>query len=403
MNEPKPTERSRLPGDAANFSLLIGGPLFQLLRRAHLSDDALGLVRLRIVIMCLLAWLPLLVLSALEGHFWGASVAVPFLKDVEVHCRLLIVMPLLIIAECVVHRRIRPIPQLFLERKLIPDSAMPRFDAAIASALRLRNSVLAEVLLLAFVYGVGVFVVWRQYVALDTSTWYATLSAGTPEPSWAGLWYGYVTMPIFQFLLCRWYYRLFLWARFLWQVSRIELQLVPTNPDRLGGLGFLSETIVAFGILSTAHGAMLAGSLAGRILLLGASLAQFKGEIALMVSFLLLLVLAPLLVFTPQLLAAKWRGRLQYGSLAGAYARAFEAKWLQGSPPDNEPLLGSADIQSLADLGNSYEVVRTMRLAPIDTVAVVGTVAAVLLPVAPLLLTVMPLEELLRKMASILF
>lgn len=71
MNEPKPTESSPLPGDSADFSLLIGGPLFQLLRRAHLSDDALGLVRLRIVVMCLLAWLPLLVLSALEGQLWG--------------------------------------------------------------------------------------------------------------------------------------------------------------------------------------------------------------------------------------------------------------------------------------------------------------------------------------------
>ena len=129
----------------------------------------------------LLAWLPLLVLCALEGHLWGGGAAVPFLKDVEVHARLLVVMPLLIIAEFAVHRRIRPLPQRFLERKLIPESAMPQFEAAIASALRLRNSVLAEVLLLAFVYGVGILVIWRQYVALDTSTWYATPSAGGPQ------------------------------------------------------------------------------------------------------------------------------------------------------------------------------------------------------------------------------
>ena len=78
---------------------------------------------------------------------------------------------------------------------------MPRFDAAIASAFRLRNSVLAEVLLIAFVYGVGVLIVWRHYMALDAATWYATPSAGGSKLSLAGMWYGYVSLPIFQFLL----------------------------------------------------------------------------------------------------------------------------------------------------------------------------------------------------------
>ena len=321
----------------------------------------------------------------------------------EVHARFLLVVPLLIIAEFVVHRRIRPLPQQFLDRKLIPDSALPRFDAAIASALRLRNSMLAEVLLLAFVYGVGILVIWRQYVTLGTSTWYATPSAGGPEPSWAGRWYGGVSMPIFQFLLCRWYFRLFIWARFLWQVSRLELRLIPTHPDRVGGLSFLSETSLAFFVLAVAHGAMVAGPLAGRIFFLGASLPQFKAEIAVLVIFMLCVVLGPLLVFAPQLFEAKWRGIREYGTLAGSYVREFDAKWLRRPPPANESFVGSADIQSLADLGNSYEVVRSMRLAPITNLAVLGVVAATLLPIAPLVLTVMPLEELLKKLSSILF
>ena len=397
-----PTEGShqvRLPVD---FSIVLGGPLFQLLRRAHLSDDALGLVRLRILVISLLTWLPLLALSALGGHLWGGGVTVPFLKDVEVHARFLLVVPLLIIAEFAVHRRIRPLPQQFLERKLIPESAVPRFEAAIASALRLRNSVLAELLLLGFVYGVGVLVIWRQYVTLDTSTWYAMPSGSGPEPSWAGRWYGWVSMPIFQFLLCRWYFRLFIWARFLWQVSRLKLRLIPTHPDRVGGLSFLSETSVAFFVLAVAHGAMVAGPLAGRILFLGASLSQFKAEIAGLLVFMLCVVLGPLLVFAPQLLEAKWRGIREYGTLAGNYVREFDAKWLRRPPPASESFVGSADIQSLADLGNSYEVVRSMRLAPITNLAVLGVVVATLLPIAPLLLTVMPLEVLLKRLSSIL-
>ena len=172
----------------------------------------------------------------------------------------------------------RSVVQQFLERNLIPESAMTRFEAAIASAFRLRNSVLAEVLLIAFVYGVGILIIWRQYMALDTATWYATPSAEGSKLSLAGMWYGYVSLPIFQFLLCRWYFRLFIWTRFLWQVSRIELSLVPTHPDRVGGLGFLSNTVYAFALLAVAHGALLAGLIANRIFYLGAALPRVQGR-----------------------------------------------------------------------------------------------------------------------------
>jgi len=403
MNTQKPTDSLNLLRNPPDFSLVLGGPLFQLLRRAHLSDDALMMVRQRILAIALLAWLPLLVLCALEGRLLGGTATVPFLKDVEVHTKLLLVVPLLIIAELVVHRRMRPLVQQFLERKLIPDNAMPRFEAAIASAFRLRNSVLAEVLLIALVYGVGILIVWRQFMSLDAATWYATPSAGGSKLSLAGMWYGYVSLPLFQFLLLRWYFRLFIWTRFLWQVSRIDLRLVPTHPDRLGGLGFLSQSAYALTVLAVAQGALLAGPLAGRIFFLGAALPQFKGEIALLVIFLLCVLLGPLLVFAPQLAATKRKGLREYGTLAERYVREFDAKWLHGGAPAEEPFVGSADIQSLADLANSYEVVRTMSIAPVTKQAVLRLAVATLLPIAPLLLTMMPLEELLKKLASILF
>jgi len=389
--------------DARNFSLVLGGPLFQLLRRAHLSDNALMMVRQRIIFISLFAWLPLLVLSALEGHLLGKSVAVPFLLDMEVHLRFLVVVPLLIIAELVVHQRLRPIAQAFIERNLIPKDDLPRFDQAITSASRLRNSVLAEVMLITLVYGVGVLIIWRQYTALQAATWYAAPSTGGSKLLLAGVWYGYVSVPIFQFLLLRWYFRLFIWTRFLWQVSRIELSLIPTHPDRVGGLGFLSNTVYAFAVLVVAHGAMLAGQLANRIFFLGAALPEFKAEIAVMVVFLLCVVFCPLLVFAPQLAQAKRTGLREYGTLAERYVRAFDAKWLRGGAPRDEPLVGSADIQSLADLTNSYEVVRSMNIAPITKYAVLRLAATILLPIAPLALTMMPLEELLKRLFGILF
>ncbi len=388
---------------STDFSLVLGGPLFQLLRRTHLIGDTLELLRRRMLLISLIAWLPLLVLSALEGKALGGKVAVPFLLDLEVHIKFLVVVPLLIVSELVVHQRMRFVVRQFLERNLIPERALSRFNAAIASAFRLRNSVLAEVLLIAFVYGVGVLVIWRHYTTLATATWYAAPSGEALKLSFGGVWYGYVSQPLFQFMLMRWYFRIFIWARFLWQVSRVDLSLVPTHPDRVGGLGFLSNTAFAFTPLAVAHGGLLAGFIANRIFYLGAALPQFKIEIAVLVVFVLGMVLGPLLLFAPQLAEAKRRGNREYGTLAERYVREFDTKWLRGGAPADEPLVGSGDIQSLADLSNSFEVVLTMGIAPVTKQAIVQLVVATLLPVVPLALTMMPLEELLKKLIGVVF
>ena len=403
MNEDASTSNSSTLAETQDFSLVLGGPLFQFFCRAHLSGNALELWRKRILVITLIAWLPLLVLSALQGQAWGRGAMVPFLFDAEAQVRFLLALPLLIVAELIVHQRMRLVVRQFIERDLISKSALPCFDAAIRSAFRLRNSVIAEVLLIAFVYIVGVLLFWRHYVALATATWYAVPAAGNIKFSLAGIWYAYVSLPLYQFLLVRWYYRMFIWMRFLWQVSRIELALVPTHPDRVGGLGFLSNTVYAFMPLALAHGAILAGPIANRIFYLGAKLPEFKLEIAVVVIFLLLLVFGPLLLFSPQLAQAKRTGNREYGALAARYVREFDAKWVRGGAATNEQLVGSGDIQSLADLANSFEVVRSMQFAPITKDAFLRLVVATLLPVAPLILTMMPLEELLNKLVGIIF
>lgn len=400
---PAPTTVEAVAKDAEDFSLVLGGPLFQLLRRAHLSDSALLMVRQRVIVIALLAWLPLFILSAVQGHLWGKSVAVPFLLDLEVHIRFLIVVPLLIIAELVVHQRLRPIAKAFLERNLIPEDDFPRFDKAITSAFRLRNSVIAEVLLIVIVYGVGVSVVWRQFTAMSANTWYAPASATGSTLSFAGFWYSYLSLPMFQFLLLRWYFRFVIWARFLWHVSRIKLALIPTHPDRVGGLGFLSNSVYAFSVLVLAHGAMISSQFANRIFFLGAKLTEFEGEIAIVAILLLCVIFGPMLVFLPQLAQAKRTGLREYGTLAETYVRDFDTKWLRGPKPKGEVLVGSADIQSLADLANSFEVVRSMRLVLVTRDAILQLGVALLLPIVPLLLTVMPLKELLKRLAGLVF
>jgi hypothetical protein len=387
--------------DPADFSLVLGGPLYQIWRRTGLAGDALQLLRRRLVLLTLLAWAPLLMLSIAEGHAWDGG-GLPFLRDVELHARFLLAMPLLILAELVVHWRMRPVVRQFLDRGLISDSRRAEFDAAIDSAMRLRNSVRAELAIIAFVYVVGVGLVWRTQLALDVASWQGAAIDGRWQPTMAGWWLGLVSLPLFQFLLLRWYFRVFLWARFLWHVSRLDLQLVPTHPDRCGGLGFLASIVYAFTPLLLAQGVVLSGMIAARIFYAGAQLPEFKVDLIGLVAVMVFAVLAPLLVFSPRLEAVKRAGLREYGTLAQRYVREYDQKWLRDAPP-NEPFVGSADIQSLADLGNSFDVVKEMRWAPFTLPTVLHLAIITLLPVLPLMLTMIPLEELLDRLLRVVF
>ena len=212
-----------------------------------------------------------------------------------------------------------------------------------------------------------------------------------------------VSIPLFQFILLRWYLRLFIWFRFLWHVSRINLNLVPTHPDRCAGLAFLGKSAYAFGPVLFAQGTMLAAVVASRVLYKGESLLSFKLQIGGFVAFFVLAILGPLLMFTPRMASAKRKGLADYGLLAQRYVEGFEQKWVLRDPAPSEELLGAADIQSLADLGNSYALVRDMRSIPFGLEDIGRMAAATAAPLLPLLLTIFSPEELIMRVIKVLF
>ncbi len=384
-----------------DFSVVVGGPLFQLFRRAHLSGDGLELLHRRILIITALAWLPLVFLSLLDGRAFGGDVKIPFVYDVEAHVRFLIALPMLILAELVVHRRITPVIRRFVERGIVVAEDMPRFEAAINAASRVRNSVPLEVALLVFVYTVGLWL-WRSQVAVGIPTWYAVPVGGHLNLTLPGYWYAYVSIPIFQFILLRWYMRIVVWFRLLWQVSKLNLRLSAAHPDRAGGLGFLGKTTYAFGPILVAQGALLSGWIASRVLYDGQTLMSFRMEAAGLIFLMVLVMVGPLLMFTPLLDGAKRKGSAEYALLANRYVFGFEEKWIRGSAPDMDELLGTGDIQSLADLGNSYSVVSDMRLVPFSMTDVARLAGATAAPLIPLTLTTFSVEEVLTRLFKIL-
>jgi hypothetical protein len=254
--------------------------------------------------------------------------------------------------------------------------------------------------LLVFVYTLGLWM-WRSQAAL-VPTWFAAPDQTQLHLTLSGYWYVFVSIPVFQFILLRWYLRILIWFRLLWQVSKLNLRLSAAHPDRAGGLGFLGKSTYAFGPILFAQGVLLSGVIAGRVLYEGNNLMSFKMEVVGLISLMVLFVIGPLLMFSPQMERAQRKSLAEYGLLANRYVFAFEDKWIRRKDQDTGELLGTGDIQSLADLGNSYSIASEMRIVPFSLKDMARLAFATVAPLLPLALTIFSLEEALTRLFQLL-
>lgn len=383
------------------FLLMEGGPLYRLEQRLGLVKKYAPLTKRRALFAALLAWLPLLILSAVQGMAFGHNVPVPFLHDFSAYTRFLLALPLLLIAELIIGPRIAETASHFITSGIIPQSDYPRFSAAIDNGLRLRDSVVAELVIIVLAY-INTAVAFH-YTKIHVSTWYAIQTGrGDATNTLAGWWLLLVSTPLYHFLLLRWLWRIFLWFRFLATASNLHLQLFPTHPDEAGGLGFIGEAQRFFGMLMFSYSLGIAGVIANAVLYDKTPLTRYAPAIAIYAICALLVLVAPLGVFTGRLIRTKREGMHRYGTLATTYTGSFHRKWIDGENPQQDPLLGTGDIQSLADLGNSYSFIEKMNPLPIDLASLVHLVVATLLPMTPLLLTVMPFKEVIKLLMKVL-
>jgi len=380
-----------------DFSLVLGGPLYQLYLRTRLARPSLELLRRRILVFVGITVLPPALLSALTGHL--ATGPAPFLLDLT-NLQFVTTLPLLVGAEVIVHRRIRPLVPEFVSRDLVAVEDRSRFDEIVARALHLRNSVMAEVVLILVAFTAGYWL-WRSFASLQVATWYMVPVDGSMRLTQAGYWLAFVSLPISRFILLRWYFRLFVWYSFLWRVSRMRLRLNALHADRAGGLGFLVESVAAFAPVLVAQSAFFALLLGNRIWHGGAKLPDFAQGVVAVVVFLMLVVLLPLTFFAGRLIETRLHGSRRYGRLASRYANAFDEKWLGTGVNQTEQLLGTSDIQSLSDLANSYDVARAMRFVPFGKTTVVRLAVCIGLPLLPLTLTMVPLNKLLATLVNV--
>jgi hypothetical protein len=375
------------PESPAPFSLL-GGPLHQLGRKLGLVRHDTNTVLLGLALGWG-AWLLILAVVLVEG----VPGRVFSMSSIGAHVRLLVVIPLFFICETWIAPRMASFVSTITRWGVVPPGARPALDADVARTRRLANRWWPEVICLLLV------------ILLEVTGWrlqtYGETGAYDPSRTTLSfLAYFHSGLTLFRFLVFRWVWKLALWSWFLWRVSRLDLQLIAGHPDRAGGLGGLEGVTERFTPLVVALSILECASLAESISAGTLAVRAVYPTLALLLLLDGALFLTPLLVFTDKLWAARTTGVGRYMDLAARYVTEFEAKWTGLSIPPDQKLLGTADIQSLADLANAVNVVKGMRWITVGPRLLTIMIVAAVAPLAPLLLFRYPIAELAERFFS---
>lgn len=375
--------------------LLDGGLVFAMCQRVGMSpNQPKGAARLAALALAV-TWIPMVVLAAVQGLALPGSVEHPLLLDPAVWARIVIGLPaLILVGPPIVARTASAAEEL---RRLIPERRQQEFESALGGLRRLSQSWLPDVVLLAMA-AITSWLALHGGLSPESGDWRTLPSSGAP--SLARLWTAAVALPFFQFLVLRWGWRIILWWGFLGRVGRMDLELLPTHPDGFAGLGFLGEAQSAFFLLASPLALIFTTHIVVAAMQTSEDLRSYQAPAAAFVVLLAVLLMGPALSFVGLLVKARRRAIFEYGRLGQSYVSQFDQKWVQGGA-QGEALLGTADIQSLADIANSMKVVREMSIIPFERRHLLLFAACIALPVIPPLLLVMPLTEILSRVAAI--
>jgi hypothetical protein len=380
----------------------LGGPAYRLMQRIGLIKGAGPSVVRRTIGFLLITWVPLLLFSLIEGRALGPTPRESLLLDFATYARFFLAVPLIFMAEVIVGPRLRTAGLQFIRGNLIRPEDLPAVAAAIARVQRRREALLPELIILGLAL-MGAWYLTFETLAGETAvTWrYITHPDGIGL-SLAGFWYQLIAVPVLQFFVYRWLWRLIIWTLFLRDLSRLPLRLVATHPDRAGGLGFLGGAHVSLAIFPFAFSCVLSAFVAFQVYFEAVPIETFKALFVVYLVLMELICLGPLLLFVPLLARTRRTGLREYSILLSTHNSAFERKWVTGQHPPDESTLGSVDNSSLADLGGGFGMIREMKPFPFTRQHILQIAVIASLPGLPLIFLVMPVGELLKLLAGAL-
>ena len=375
---------------------LFGGPLQKLGIRLGLVREKTSSIRLGLA-LALLTWGVLMLLAFLQG--FGPKLF--SLAVIAIHVRFLVAIPLLFICETLVVTRMREFVRYIVRSDLVPENELPILASEIQRVRGIRDPWLLEVIFFIVAFAIPVIGLFVDLPG-KTSGWVEIFVKPGAGLTWAQGWHLGFCLPLFRFLLLRWLWHLGLWWYFLWRVQKLNLRLIPTHSDGVGGLGYLEVVHEHFLPLALAISAVYSGHFAEDIASGAMPVEALYHFVPIVLFFTATLVIGPLFIFFHDLWICREKGLNEYMAMASRYARAFDRRWVRDEKATGESQLGTADMQSLADLTNSLNVVRGMRCVPVSRRLAMELVVCVVLPFLPLLLLKYPIDQLVMGLFNVL-
>lgn len=382
-----------------NVSLMRGGPVFRLLARSGMLRRCRSPAPLIAALLLAVAWLPLVVAATLDRTLLPGRVVIPLLGDAAIHARLLVVVPLLVLAAAPADRLLRAAINHFGRAGLIRDRQRGRFGQLLARTHALRDSHLPELLCLAVAMLPALASAPVLTEIPHVSSWHTGIDG---HLSFAGLWAWWVSMPLFRFVALMWLWRFLLWTLLLWRVSRLDLDLRAPHPDGRGGLAFLGLAQQRFSVLALAGGIVLSGTCINHFTYAGQSLMDVRYLLAGYVVGVSLFLMSPLLLLVPPLLRAKRGALSRYAALGHVAVRRFDQSWRKNTGKDDPSLLDSPQPSALADFGAVYANLAGMSVIPMTRGNLLWMIQCAAAPLLPLVFFAMSLDDLVRRLFSML-
>lgn len=390
------TNKVETQADYDGFSIVSGGLLYwatSIFRGK--GDTRKGEIRTAVA-LAVLTWIPLCILSIWSGTLNDTDATISFFEDYVVHVRYLFALPFLILIGRMIDSAF--IRYLKSADRLIPPANRESFNRLVTRLDKLTDSFIPEILMLVFIY-VFLIIDWSQLSYFDSGRNYLAYP-GTEILNPAGWFYLLFSAPVFQLVLFRWIWRWLVWVYSVYKISRYKLHLESMHGDQMAGLAFLNMFPFTFSIILLAPASILSSTIGVEILYHGASLMDYKIDIILYSVFFAVVLYLPLLFFIPHLFQAGSMGVQQFGSLLRQHNNDYMDKWIDENPAPQEPLLGSMDHSSLADINGSYAPVQGMKIIPINLKMLAMAVVINLIPFVPLMFTHYSGVELMNELMN---
>ncbi|WP_313341012.1 hypothetical protein [Stenotrophomonas sp.] len=383
-----------------NYSLMQGGLVHRLLHASGALHRTRRLSWWLAAVLVVVSLLPMLVLAHAGGMLWPRPPAMALLGDYATLARLLLALPLLILAAPRADALLRSALRQLAQASLVHPRRQPRLQALLHRVRRCRDSRWPELVCIALAF--APLCVEGGAVSLLPGVTDWRLQGGTLTP--AGQWYAWVGMPLFRLVGLLWLWRFALWTMLLLRLPSVGLALHAEHPDRSGGLAFLGLAQERFSILAAAGGLILAGASLNHTTYLGLSLYDQRHLLAGYVVGVTLLLVAPLLLLTPALIRTRRHALYRFDALGNRAASVFDARWRAASDltAGAESLLDHNDASAYADFSGVYQGVVAMSVVPLTRWNLLWIALPAALPLLPLVLLAMSVDELVAKLAGIL-